>query len=61
MDLKHIKYLEADPELAGTLEKEAYLVPGSIINLDLDIILAVVESLGVRRTTYNNYRMNLNL
>ena len=61
MDLTHIKYLEADPELASTLEKEAYIAPGSIINLDLDIILAVAESLGLHGKGYYNYKINMNL
>ena len=61
MNIEHIKYQLQDAELSPCLDQEAYNPAGSILNIDLEIILSVTDKMNLRGDNYQNYRMNLNL
>jgi len=60
MDLDHIKYVYSQPDLEETMSNEAYIVPGSILNIDLEILLTLKSMKALRGFAWQNYRMNLN-
>lgn len=64
MDLEHIKYQLSQPDLKNQLlSGESSLVPGSMINLDLEILLSIKFNPNqiLRGLAWQNYRVNLNL
>jgi len=60
MDLDHIKYIYSRPDLAENMSSEAYPAPGSMLNIDLEILLTLKSMKAMRGIDWQNYRMSLN-